>query len=126
MRARPSRTRRAHLPLALAGLAAIAILGCGSGSRTITVTTDGASTGDRALQDCLRAAYRTGEGAPGEAPRQAAECLGVQEGVVAESSLLNACLAVASGLRDPRRFAQRVDKCRRAFENSRGGELALP
>jgi hypothetical protein len=119
-------TSPAPLPLALAGLAAIAILGCGSGSRTITVTTDGESTGDRVLQDCLRAAYRTGEGASGEAPRQAAECLGVQEAVVAENPLLNACLAVASGLRGPRRFAQRVHGCRRAFENPRAGGLAPP
>jgi hypothetical protein len=124
--ARPSRTRLAPVLLALGGLAALAVLGCGSGSRTITVTKDGEPGGDMVLQDCLRAVYGTEGGEPGEVQSRAAECLGVEEAVVAENPLLNACLAVASGLRDPRRFAQRVDECRRAFENLSGGAPALP
>jgi hypothetical protein len=124
--ARSSSARLALALLALGGLAALTVLGCGSGSRTITVTTDGEAGGDMVLQDCLRAAYGTQEGEPGEVQSRAAECLGVEEAVVAESPLLNACLAVASGLHDPRRFDRRVDKCRRAFETPRAGELAPP
>lgn len=126
LRARWATTLRAAVFLALVGLGAFALLGCGSGSETVTVTTGGESSDDPALQDCLRTAYRDDDRHPTGAPGQAAECLGVEEAVVAENPLLSACLAVASGLRDPRRFAQRVDKCRRSFENRRGEGLVLP
>jgi hypothetical protein len=104
----------------------VTFLGCGSGSETVTVTTGGESSDDPALQDCLRAAYRGFDEDPSRAPGRAAECLGVEEAAVAENPLFNACLAVASGLRDPARFARRVDRCRHSFENRRAEGLAAP